>query len=83
LPEIVVVVSSNQSTWRRRLMSPEQIIRAWKDVRYRQSLSEEEQALVPAHPAGSIELVASSMEHLFEEASLEVPRTLDVVCSLW
>jgi mersacidin/lichenicidin family type 2 lantibiotic len=32
------------------------IIRAWKDARYRDSLSAEEQTLIPAHPAGSIEL---------------------------
>lgn len=32
------------------------VIRAWKDVRYRNSLSAEEQALLPENPAGSIEL---------------------------
>jgi mersacidin/lichenicidin family type 2 lantibiotic len=32
------------------------IIRAWKDVRYRNSLSAEERAVVPENPAGSIEL---------------------------
>jgi mersacidin/lichenicidin family type 2 lantibiotic len=48
-------------------MSTEQIIRAWKDVRYRQSLSEEEQALVPTHPAGAIELAASELADIDEE----------------
>jgi mersacidin/lichenicidin family type 2 lantibiotic len=42
-------------------MSTEQILRAWKDVRYRQSLSEEEQALLPTHPAGTLELSASAL----------------------
>jgi len=37
-------------------MSNFDIVRAWKDENYRQSLSSEEQALLPANPAGSIEL---------------------------
>jgi mersacidin/lichenicidin family type 2 lantibiotic len=37
-------------------MSNADIIRAWKDPQYRASLSPEEQALLPAHPAGLIEL---------------------------
>ena len=37
-------------------MSHEDIIRAWKDEDYRMSLSEEERAKLPEHPAGLIEL---------------------------
>ena len=37
-------------------MSRAKIIRAWKDPEYRQSLSAEERSLLPAHPAGLIEL---------------------------
>ena len=37
-------------------MSNRDIVRAWKDAEYRQSLSAEEQALLPEHPAGAIEL---------------------------
>jgi mersacidin/lichenicidin family type 2 lantibiotic len=37
-------------------MSKIDIIRAWKDPEYRASLSEEQRAQVPAHPAGLIEL---------------------------
>jgi mersacidin/lichenicidin family type 2 lantibiotic len=37
-------------------MSELNIIRAWKDAEYRQSLSEAERALLPEHPAGLIEL---------------------------
>lgn len=37
-------------------MSKIDIIRAWKDEEYRQSLSESERALLPPHPAGVIEL---------------------------
>jgi mersacidin/lichenicidin family type 2 lantibiotic len=32
------------------------IVRAWKDEEYRLSLSEEERAQLPPHPAGMIEL---------------------------
>jgi mersacidin/lichenicidin family type 2 lantibiotic len=37
-------------------MSDLNIIRAWKDAEYRQSLSPAERALLPEHPAGLIEL---------------------------
>jgi len=37
-------------------MSNQDIIRAWKDEHYRLSLSRAEQELLPAHPAGNIEL---------------------------
>ena len=56
-------------------MSTEQIIRAWKDVSYRQSLSEEEQALLPAHPAGAIELAASAWTRISGEDILEMARS--------
>ncbi|HEY0735247.1 MAG TPA: mersacidin/lichenicidin family type 2 lantibiotic [Herpetosiphonaceae bacterium] len=37
-------------------MSNVDIIRAWKDDEYRNSLSEEARALLPEHPAGLLEL---------------------------
>jgi mersacidin/lichenicidin family type 2 lantibiotic len=37
-------------------MSPEQIIRAWKDEEYRQSLSEAELAQLPENPVGLVQL---------------------------
>jgi mersacidin/lichenicidin family type 2 lantibiotic len=37
-------------------MSNVDIVRAWKDAAYRESLTEEQRALVPANPAGIIEL---------------------------
>jgi mersacidin/lichenicidin family type 2 lantibiotic len=42
-------------------MSNEHIIRAWKDAEYRMSLSEEERAQLPEHPAGLIELTDAEM----------------------
>jgi mersacidin/lichenicidin family type 2 lantibiotic len=41
------------------------IVRAWKDAAYRQSLSAEEQAMLPANPAGEIELTDAELETLF------------------
>ncbi|HZU25971.1 MAG TPA: mersacidin/lichenicidin family type 2 lantibiotic [Bryobacteraceae bacterium] len=37
-------------------MSTRNIIRAWKDASYRNSLSDAERAALPPNPAGSIEL---------------------------
>jgi len=37
------------------------IIRAWKDAGYRQNLSEADQAKLPAHPAGMIELTDADL----------------------
>jgi mersacidin/lichenicidin family type 2 lantibiotic len=38
------------------------IVRAWKDAAYRESLSAEEQALLPASPAGEFELSDADLE---------------------
>jgi mersacidin/lichenicidin family type 2 lantibiotic len=43
-------------------MSHQHIIRAWKDPEYRQSLNEAEQALLPPHPAGHIELTDADLD---------------------
>jgi len=41
------------------------IVRAWKDVAYRQSISVEEQVMLPANPAGEIELADAELEAIF------------------
>ncbi|HZR38544.1 MAG TPA: mersacidin/lichenicidin family type 2 lantibiotic [Ktedonobacteraceae bacterium] len=43
-------------------MSNLDIIRAWKDEQYRDSLSAEERELLPENPAGAIELTDEEME---------------------
>ncbi len=43
-------------------MSTVDIIRAWKDEEYRNSLSKEQQAQLPKHPAGLIELDDAELE---------------------
>lgn len=45
-------------------MSTVDIVRAWKDPEYRQNLSDEEQARLPGHPAGSIELVDEELDQV-------------------
>ena len=37
-------------------MTNKDVIRAWKDPEYRNSLSKADRSLVPAHPAGLIEI---------------------------
>jgi mersacidin/lichenicidin family type 2 lantibiotic len=44
-------------------MSYLDIIRAWKDEEYRLSLSEEQRALLPEHPAGLIELTDADLDN--------------------
>jgi mersacidin/lichenicidin family type 2 lantibiotic len=38
------------------------IVRAWKDAAYRQSLSSDDLALLPANPVGEIELSDADLE---------------------
>ena len=40
------------------------IVRAWKDEEYRRSLTETEKALLPANPAGFVELAEEEMNHV-------------------
>jgi mersacidin/lichenicidin family type 2 lantibiotic len=58
-------------------MSHRDIIRAWKDAEFRCSLSEAERAMLPSHPAGSIELADPELERTSARASgLRVKSTL-------
>jgi mersacidin/lichenicidin family type 2 lantibiotic len=58
-------------------MSHRDIIRAWKDAEFRSSLSEAERAMLPSHPAGSIELADPELERTSARASgLRVKSTL-------
>ena len=54
------------------------IIRAWKDARYRSSLSAEEQALLPENPAGSIELDEEELDAVIGGLDDEEARTKKV-----
>jgi len=41
------------------------IVRAWKDETYHQSLSEEQRELLPANPAGEVELSEAELQAAF------------------
>jgi mersacidin/lichenicidin family type 2 lantibiotic len=43
-------------------MSTLNIIRAWKDEEYRAGLGEAERALLPDHPAGSLDEIDAALE---------------------
>jgi mersacidin/lichenicidin family type 2 lantibiotic len=60
-------------------MTTNDIIRAWKDADYRDSLSAEERALLPAHPVGDIDLQATELD----DAHTARPSTLLITCTLW
>jgi mersacidin/lichenicidin family type 2 lantibiotic len=45
-------------------MSRKQIIRAWKDEAYRESLTEDQKARLPEHPAGLVELTTDRLDSI-------------------
>jgi mersacidin/lichenicidin family type 2 lantibiotic len=67
-------------------MSSVDIVRAWKDAEYRQSLSEVERAQLPDHPAGLIELTDADLDGVaagvapFTFASPCDTTTITVIC---
>jgi mersacidin/lichenicidin family type 2 lantibiotic len=59
------VARVNLVTKKEQNMSNVNIIRAWKDPAYRRSLTEEQRAALPAHPAGVIEFRVQELQDLF------------------
>ena len=55
-------------------MTTQNIIRAWKDAEYRNSLSESERASMPANPAGRIELADVN-------SSPAIPYSFNIFCT--
>jgi mersacidin/lichenicidin family type 2 lantibiotic len=51
-------------------MSNVSVIRAWKDPEYRRSLTQEQRAGLPAHPAGTIEFQDSGFDEVMLANSL-------------
>jgi mersacidin/lichenicidin family type 2 lantibiotic len=45
-----------------RLTMEFDIVRAWKDARYRQGLTSEQQAMLPENPIGAVELTNAELE---------------------
>lgn len=70
-------------------MSNIDIVRAWKDAEYRQSLSAEELARLPEHPAGAIELTDEELDQIAGAKTELVftagccPETINVPCTLF
>ena len=65
-------------------MTSENIIRAWKDVEYRNSMSASERALLPSHPAGDIELTDVDLENVAGAIGpLASPSTAPFLFSVW
>jgi len=65
-------------------MTNENIIRAWKDVEYRNSMSASERALLPSHPAGDIELTDVDLENFAGAIGpLASPSTSAFQLSVW
>ncbi len=66
-------------------MSHEDIIRAWKDEEYRNSLSEEQRSQLPENPVGIVELPDADMERIAGGAnqteSLICIRTVTNTCN--
>lgn len=61
-------------------MKTEQIIKAWKDPTYRASLSAEEQAQLPEHPAGMVDLTDAQLGDLSGAAKPSVLCTSATLC---
>jgi mersacidin/lichenicidin family type 2 lantibiotic len=59
-------------------MSTVDIVRAWKDAEYRQSLSEAERAQLPDHPAGLIELTDAELDGVAAGADPKPPENLTI-----
>jgi mersacidin/lichenicidin family type 2 lantibiotic len=58
-------------------MSRQEIIRAWKDAEFRANLSDAQRAMLPANPAGRIELTDSELDRTVATASgLRIKTTL-------
>jgi mersacidin/lichenicidin family type 2 lantibiotic len=56
------------------------IVRAWKDEEYRNSLNSEELAMLPANPAGSLELSDTQLEGVHGAKGCDFVNTNALAC---
>ena len=63
-------------------MSKLDIIRAWKDETYRNSLSSDEQAQLPENPAGTIELTETELKGIEGGVELTIHPTPPIFYSM-
>lgn len=57
------------------------IVKAWKDSEYRQSLSPEQQAQLPPHPAGMVELADVDLDNVQGASFLFFCDVFTIDCS--
>jgi mersacidin/lichenicidin family type 2 lantibiotic len=62
-------------------MSQKDIIRAWKDEEFRSSLSHQERALLPTHPAGLIELTDEAINDLKANGGIQAYSCFFTSCN--
>src|SRR5262249_5123924 len=61
--------SNQQAPRKEERMSDLAVIRAWKDPEFRESLTDEQRAKLPAHPSGLIEFRIQEFEEVMKHAS--------------
>jgi mersacidin/lichenicidin family type 2 lantibiotic len=64
-------------------MSTLQVVRAWKDQSYRNSLSAEQLAELPAHPSGTIEFDRTAVAAKTNGSKCQVPVPTTMDCTYW
>jgi len=64
-------------------MSELDIIRAWKDKTYRNSLSADELAQLPEHPAGAIELTNDELANVDGGTTPSIVVSLSIIASAY
>jgi mersacidin/lichenicidin family type 2 lantibiotic len=64
-------------------MSKLDIIRAWKDAKYRRSLSDAERAALPEHPSGLVELTDDELKIASGLYGGDDPQTTAWQCTLY
>jgi mersacidin/lichenicidin family type 2 lantibiotic len=68
-----------------RMLRQVNVIRAWKDPRYRETLTASEKAMLPPHPSGEVDLKdtqldSSSARRLAEELGFSTETAFEEVC---
>ncbi len=62
-------------------MSNFDIVRAWKDEAYRQSLSDAQRAALPQNPAGMVELSAADLDSVVGGGRPKPPQSRKYSCT--
>ncbi len=61
------------------MIAPTTIVRAWKDPLFRETLTAEERALLPDHPAGAVELSDSELDRAAGGIDIDWTTILDTI----